>query len=90
MKIINNPNKKPLKLFKCFPFKESLEKHMQAHVVYHLKCLDCDADYIGRISRQIERRFEEHKSGSKNENTTADIHSFLRLTFLNVPDRSEN
>ena len=54
---------------KCFPFKESLPKHMQSHVVYHLKCLDCDADYIGKTSRQIERRFEEHKSGSKNEDT---------------------
>jgi hypothetical protein len=43
---------------------------------YAIKCclsfeivLDCDADYIGKTSRQIERRFEEHKSGSKNEDT---------------------
>ncbi len=52
----------------CFPF-TSLPIHMQSHVVYHLKCLDCDADYIGKLSRQIVRRFEEHKSGSKNEDT---------------------
>jgi len=38
---------------------------MQSHVVYHLICLD----YIDKTSRQIERRFEEHKWGSKNENT---------------------
>ncbi len=25
--------------------------------------------YIGKTSRQIERRFEKHKSGSKNEDT---------------------
>jgi hypothetical protein len=30
---------------KCFPFEESLPKHMQSHVVYHLKCLDCDAGW---------------------------------------------
>ena len=54
---------------KCFPFKESLPKHMQSHVVYHLKCLDCDADYIGKTSRQIHRKKIYHKSGSKNEDT---------------------
>ena len=52
---------------KCFPFNESLPKHKKSHVVYHLKCLDCDADYIGKTSRQLERGFEEHKSGNKNE-----------------------
>ncbi len=26
-----------------------------------MKCLDCDADYIGKTSRQIERRSEEHQ-----------------------------
>jgi len=54
-------------IVKFLPFKESLPKHMQSH--HLMKCLDCDADYIGKTSRQIERRSEEHKSGSKNEDT---------------------
>jgi len=54
-------------IVKFFPFKESLPKHMQSH--HLMKCLDCDADYIGKTSRQIERRSEEHKPGSKNEDT---------------------
>ena len=42
---------------------------MQSCVVYHLKCSDCNADYIGKTSRQVKRRFEEHKSGSQKDET---------------------
>ena len=42
---------------RCFPFKEKHERHMESCVVYHLKCSDCNADYIGKTSRQIIRRF---------------------------------
>ena len=38
---------------------------MQSHVVFHLKCLDCDAEYIGKTSRQIERRFENINQAAK-------------------------
>ena len=48
---------------RCFPFKDGQPKHMQSCVVYHLKCSNCNADYIGKTSRQVKRRFEEHKSG---------------------------
>jgi hypothetical protein len=42
---------------RCFPLKEKHERHMKSCVVYHLKCSDCNADYIGKTSRQIIRRF---------------------------------
>jgi predicted GIY-YIG superfamily endonuclease len=44
---------------------------MQSCVVYHLKCSNCNADYIGKTSRQVKRRFEEHKSGSQKDETYA-------------------
>jgi hypothetical protein len=46
---------------RCFPFKEKHVINMESCVVYHLKCSDCNADYIGKSSRQIIRRFEEHQ-----------------------------
>ena len=52
---------------RCFPLKEKHERHMKSCVVYHLKCSDCNADYIGKTSRQIIRRFKEHKSGKKTD-----------------------
>jgi len=52
---------------RCFPFKGGQPKHMQSCVVYHLKCSNCNADYIGKTSRQVKRRFEEHKSGSQKD-----------------------
>ena len=42
---------------------------MQSCVVYHLRCSDCNADYIGKTSRQVKRRFEEHKSGAQKDET---------------------
>ena len=49
---------------RCFPFKENPRRHMESCV---RKCSDCNADYIGKTSRQIMRRFEEHKSGKKTD-----------------------
>jgi len=54
---------------RCFPFKGGYPKHMQSCVVYHLKCSNCNADYIGKTSRQVKRRFEEHKSSSQKDET---------------------
>jgi len=51
------------------PFKGGHPKHMQSCVVYHLKCSNFNADYIDKTSRQVKRRFEEHKSGSQKDET---------------------
>jgi predicted GIY-YIG superfamily endonuclease len=54
---------------RCFPFKGGHTKHMQSCAVYHLKCSNFNVDYIGKTSRQVKRRFEEHKSGSQKDET---------------------
>ena len=41
-----------------------------------LKCSNCNADYIGKTSRQVKRRFEEHKSGSQKDDETYDSACF--------------
>jgi hypothetical protein len=40
---------------------------VESCVVCHLKCLDCNVDYIDKTSKQIIRKFEEHKSGKKKD-----------------------
>ena len=40
---------------------------MESCVVCHLKCLDCNVDSIDKTSKQIIRKFEEHKSGMKKD-----------------------
>ena len=46
-----------------FKFKDTVrEIEKQALVVYHIKCKDCDADYIGKTERILYYRLKEHKS----------------------------
>ena len=54
---------------------------MESCVVYHLKFLDCNVDYIGKTSKQIIRKFEKHKSRkNKDKNYDSSCHEH-RKTF---------
>jgi len=41
----------------AFRLKGEHPKYMQSCVVYHLKCSNFNANYIGKTSRQVKRRF---------------------------------
>ncbi|CAF1033306.1 unnamed protein product [Rotaria sordida] len=43
-----------------FKTKDPIVKHMQADVVYYIKCNDCSHPYIGKTERQCLRRLHEH------------------------------
>ena len=45
-----------------FPFKDIVtDPRQQSKVVYHIKCKDCDCDYIGKTERLCDIRLSEHK-----------------------------
>ena len=53
----------PMTIGDMFPFKDNIKKDVEkALVVYELKCKDCNATYIGKTSRILERRLHEHET----------------------------
>jgi hypothetical protein len=58
--------KAPMEIGKLFRFKDKVTEVLkQSLVVYHIKCRDCEANYVGKTSRMLTYRLEEHKK-SKN------------------------
>jgi len=62
----------PRRVGDLFKFKDRVTDPMkQSNVVYHLKCKDCDAEYIGKTERILLLRMKEHWSESaSNQNST--------------------
>jgi len=55
--------KSPATLGSHFPFKDRVtDPSKQSMVVYHLKCKNCDADYIGQTKRICNIRMDNHKT----------------------------
>jgi hypothetical protein len=45
-----------------FPFKDNIKRtEDKSHVVYKLKCKDCEASYIGKTQRILSIRIDEHE-----------------------------
>ena len=62
-----NPNsciqiitKPPMTVGNYFSLKDPIPKNLCSRIIYHIKCLDCDAAYIGKTIRQATRRLKEH------------------------------
>ena len=51
----------PLKIGMLFPFKDKTPLKLCSNVVYQLTCKTCNAFYIGKTSRCLEIRLDEHK-----------------------------
>jgi len=47
-----------------FKIKDLTPRNLQSHVVYEVKCAECNARYIGKTIRHIETRLNEHKKSS--------------------------
>jgi hypothetical protein len=62
----------PKTLQSFFPFKDKIElPEEHANVVYHIKCKNCEADYIGKTKRILVHRIKEHK---KLESSACQVH----------------
>ena len=53
----------PSEIGKFFPYKDKPPLELQSGLVYRLNCQDCDSFYIGKTSRHLKTRMNEHKAG---------------------------
>ena len=44
-----------------FKLKDKTPKHLQSNIVYSVKCLNCEAEYIGKTTQHIDARIYQHK-----------------------------
>jgi hypothetical protein len=77
-----------------FPYKDKIERPEEhANVVYHIKCLACDADYIGKTKRILIHRIKEH---NKIESSACAAHMVtnpghhMDFENINIIDQASN
>jgi hypothetical protein len=77
--------KSPAQLGDHFPFKDKvIDPNKQSNVVYHVKCMDCDDDYIGKTTQILNERIHEHTS-NKDSHIYQHIQSEKhRMDFANI------
>jgi hypothetical protein len=57
----------PMTIGKMFPFKDRILNALdQSVVVYKVKCLNCEAEYIGKTTRILHHRIYEHRTKSES------------------------
>ena len=73
-----------------FPFKDPSK---QSIVVYHLKCLNWDEEYIGKTTRIYSKRISEHEHSDPSwhvyQHSIKDGHK-IDLENVNILDRARN
>ena len=73
----------PSDLSKNFKFKDKIiEVEKQSLVVYHIKCSECSADYIGKTERILAYRIKEHQSPKKDKkgNYLSSVYEHHKIT----------
>ena len=77
--------KSPAQLGDHFPFKDQvIDPNKQSNVVYHVKCMDCDDDYIGKTTQILNERIHEHKTNKDShiyQHMKSEKH---RIDFANI------
>ena len=51
---------KEQKINNYFKLKDKTPKHLQSNIVYSVKYVDCEADYVGKTTKNIETRIYQH------------------------------
>ena len=59
--------KAPREIRQLFHYKDVIPKMMQSCVVYRIYCNSCESSYIGRTTRHLRTRIDEHKKGEGGE-----------------------
>ena len=74
--------------------KDQTPKENQCGLIYHIKCQNCDQDYIGETGRNMGVRFKEHTT---RKNTNSAIKEHLEATNhrcsmdnVKILDREDN
>ena len=85
--------KSPAQLGNHFPFKDKVsDPSKQALVVYHVKCNNCESDYIGKSSRILSKRIDEHMSDPNSHVYQHEKETGHNMDFDNIKilDRASN
>ena len=86
--------KSPATLGSHFPFKDKItDPKKLSHVIYHLKCKNCEANYIGMSKRIWTHRMNEHEKTDENSHVYEHHHEdgheidFDNVEILDRADR---
>jgi len=85
--------KAPAQLGDHFPFKDKVTDPMQqSNIVYHIKCKECDANYIGKTERICEIRFKEHEKQTNSALHNHHTNTKHQIDYENfeILDRASN
>ena len=67
--------KSPGDIGKLFPFKDKIKnKAMQSLVIYQIKCTTCNASYIGKTERHLQKRLREHNNPTSVDKSAIQMH----------------
>jgi predicted GIY-YIG superfamily endonuclease len=68
----------PMTIGKLFPFKDRIANTTdRSMVVYNIKCLNCEAEYIGETTRILRRRIAEHRANTASNKSACKEHEVL-------------
>jgi hypothetical protein len=84
---------RPAQIGDYFPFKDKVsDPKRQSLVVYRLKCMDCDAEYIGKSERILNERIHEHLKDKESHVFQHILNEKHRIDVENVEilDRASN
>jgi hypothetical protein len=77
--------KAPDEIGKRFPFKDNIKNvESKSLVVYHLKCQNCEADYIGKSQRILCHRIKEHRMNKSSACKQHEMTTGHRMDYSNV------
>ena len=72
--------KSPSTISNSFSFKEKTPKMLQSNLVYSINCAECNDFYVGKTSRCLIRRINEHKTGLGTEEYKSALFKHSRST----------
>ena len=72
--------KAPFEIKNFFNFKDKTSKLMRSKVVYKINCENCECFYVGKTSRQLNVRLDEHKKGVGQGNYKSALFKHQQLT----------
>ena len=51
-----------------------MPRHLQSNIVYSVKCLNCEAEYIGKTTQHIDVRIYQHKIVKDEQHGLTKLH----------------
>ena len=62
------------KISYCFKLQDKTSRHLQSNIVYSVKCFDCEAEFVGKITQHIDARIYQHKMVKDGQHGLTKLH----------------